>query len=265
MSKKLKLQIISDIHIEHLTGTNYELPEIEPKAPILCLLGDIGNPHHENYWEFLTIQNKNFSTVFLITGNHEYYASTIEKTDTKIIEGIKEFKLENIIFLNNGISFWENTIILGTTLWSHIPNENKEVITKYLSDYRCIDNFTTETSNMLFEKNVKWIESMFEKYPKHDFIILSHHTPLLKNVSSPDNEDTETNYAFSSDLSHLLPRVKLFAYGHTHYNHKGNNFKHGDTTLVCNQRGYPHNILKSFVPNFVYEYSEYENGKNESK
>jgi predicted phosphohydrolase len=257
MSRKLRLQIISDIHLEFLER-DHELPIIQPKANILCLLGDIGNPKHENYWEFLSIQSKNFSTIFLITGNHEYYGSSIEETNSLIVNTIKSKSLINIVFLNNGISFWENTIILGTTLWSHIPKENEEVVTKHLSDYRCIDNFTTDISNTMFIENVKWIESILEKYPKHEIIVLSHHTPLLYNVSSMNNELKSTNCAFSSDLSKLLPRIKLYAYGHTHYNHKGNSFKYHNTTLVCNQRGYPSNVLRSFIPDFVYEYCEDE-------
>ena len=70
------IQIISDVHLE-FTGV-FEKMEEEGRfprggSPILALLGDIGYPHKDHYWNFIDKVLDQFQYLILITGNHEYY------------------------------------------------------------------------------------------------------------------------------------------------------------------------------------------------
>lgn len=47
---------------------------ITPSAPILGLLGDIGNPALPTYRDFLYHQATRFKLVLVLAGNHEYYS-----------------------------------------------------------------------------------------------------------------------------------------------------------------------------------------------
>ena len=49
------------------------VPVAEPRAPVLGLLGDIGDPFTEVYRRFLEIQATRFDLVLVLSGNHEYY------------------------------------------------------------------------------------------------------------------------------------------------------------------------------------------------
>jgi hypothetical protein len=79
------------LHIEFFKGGIY--PEIlEPNAPYLCLLGDIGVTAHHAYRTFLLEQANKYEKVLVVAGNHgtifakfsqtfeEYYRSTIPKS-----------------------------------------------------------------------------------------------------------------------------------------------------------------------------------------
>jgi len=99
----MRIQYISDIHLEFLTNT----PKVIPRADVLCLVGDIGYPFSKIYKKFLTEMNNLFKKVFLITGNHEYYnlgpnfGKDMLMIEEKIQKVITENNLNNITFLND--------------------------------------------------------------------------------------------------------------------------------------------------------------------
>ena len=120
------IRVISDIHLEfYSTEINY-YDIITPNIyDILVLAGDIGNPFEYIYKNFLVWCRQNFLKVCIIAGNHEYYGNTIEDTNRKIEEICNS---NSIIFLNNSVFIHKNIAFIGTTLWSYIPDENKNVV-----------------------------------------------------------------------------------------------------------------------------------------
>lgn len=245
-----KFQIMSDIHLEHRTS----FPDIVVAGDILCLLGDIGDPKSEVYWMFLKNMSEQFFTILLLTGNHEYYGAEIGKTNAFIEHKIDEMKLNNVIFMNNKVFKIGNHVCIGTTLWSRIPPSAKTEIEGRINDYRLIKGFTTDISNDLHTKNVKWLETILEKYKndeKTKVIVLSHHSPLLKNTSFHLYENKPTNHAFSSDLSSLMKYVDYWCMGHTHHNHPKNEWTYGKRTKIAsNQMGYSMSLCSNFNPKY---------------
>ena len=71
----MRIQYISDIHLETRKQTAPFKSILEPVAEYLVLAGDIGNPITPIYEEFLKYCSDNFVTVFYVLGNHEYYNS----------------------------------------------------------------------------------------------------------------------------------------------------------------------------------------------
>ena len=63
----LRMQVMSDIHLERYPGDS--LPTVAPSAPVLALLGDIGNavagPQGDKLRAFLTIQSEAFEQASL--------------------------------------------------------------------------------------------------------------------------------------------------------------------------------------------------------
>lgn len=248
-----KIRVVSDIHLEHYSCSFPLFENIIQGGlnDILCLLGDIGDPFSDLYKNFIEWCSHNFYKIFIIAGNHEYYNSSIEKSNLKIKEISSLFF--NTHFLNNSSFVIDNKMFIGTTLWSFIPDKYKETIENSINDYKYIKDFTPDICNKLHNESVNYIKSIIEKYKGHyKIILLSHHSPLLSNTSKSHLEVLDTNYAFSSDLSLLMKDIDFWVYGHTHFNNTNNYFYFGNTTLISNQVGYHNNYVNYYNKNFYF-------------
>lgn len=237
-------QYYSDIHLEHHPSEmfiinpiqNHEItlnPKDEEKLlgnsrccellikKNLILAGDIGSPYQQNYWNFLTKMNDLFDNVFIICGNHEYYGSSIEEVNTQFKPYIQKLKLSKIHFLNNDYIIQDDCMIIGTTLWSHIPEKAKQPVLDKLNDYKLIKNFNIEKNNDLHNQATSFIDTSLQKASelniKHK-IIITHHAPLMKGTSAPCFENEITTHAFSTDCIDLINKSSFWIYGHTHHN-----------------------------------------------
>jgi hypothetical protein len=66
----LKIQIVSNLHLEL---TQDDVPQIPVTAPHIALLGDIGRGDSKKYGEFVKDLSTRYTTVLLVSKNHEYY------------------------------------------------------------------------------------------------------------------------------------------------------------------------------------------------
>jgi len=246
---KFALQIISDIHVEFP-----RVPEIiaekiptalEPHAPYLALLGDIGMPGTEKYRNLLLTAASKFKKVFVIAGNHEYYKGTYHDQKRRIQEVCNE-KSDTLVFMDKTSILVDGVRILGTTLWSHVPNEHAVIISRSINDYNLIqveegDKFkklTTAISNSWFEDERKWLHDEIEaaKGRGEKVIVLTHHAPSFKQTSAPEHDGSPNNGAFATNLEYMMgPPVVAWCFGHTHYS--SDQIING-TRVVSNQVGY---------------------------
>jgi len=258
-------QIISDIHLEFKNVLS-ELPKeaLEPKAPYLVLLGDIGYPSDPKYEQFILAQAEKFKRVFVLAGNHEFYNAEYYSTKKKIQEICS--KKDNITFLDKTSVLVDGVRVLGTTLWSNIPEKWKRDVYLGLNDYRCInvenqetkenDRLSVEQSVAWFQDELGWLKEQIllarEKQgkEKEKVVIFTHHAPSMKRTSDPRYEGSPCNCAFATDLELLMGGpVRLWCFGHTHFS--SDQFING-TRVVSNQVGYIVNGEKTgFTPGKV--------------
>lgn len=257
----MKLQIVSDIHLE-FPKTYENLPPIEPIAPYLALLGDIGYPSQPIYKKFLLECAKKFKKVFVLAGNHEYYNAEYYSTNQQI---------KNICDSHNNLIFLEKTSwvcpeeqvrICGTTLWSYIPEQLEKQAMLAMNDYHVckikdvngIRNFTTKDTVKWFNESLNWIKSELKQAEQlnQTVVMLTHHAPLVSGTSHPRYDGNWLNCAFATNLDDLFGKpIHTWAFGHTHYNSdrviKG-------TRLVSNQIGYiRENCKTTFKPKLVLD------------
>jgi predicted phosphodiesterase len=242
-------QVCSDLHLEfHHKVTLKHF--VKHSARHLIIAGDLGSPHRnfQTYLSFLQQASKKFEKVFIISGNHSCYNSTLEGTKRTIEMIVANFS--NVYFLNNSCYEFENdpVVLIGTTLWSKVLDEEKHKVVSSLNDYNMIyqDNLdenqklthiTTKDSNNEFEKNKNWLTAEIEKYRllNKRIIIITHHLPSYQFIA-PRYENSGVNSAFASNLEHLFaPPISHWIFGHTHH--------HVETTIngvkfICNPRGY---------------------------
>lgn len=241
--------IISDIHLEfspktlkkHPNKYNKKQFNIDEKEEInVILAGDIGYPGTRQYSEFITHTSKLYDNVFLICGNHEYYKKTLEEVPEIIKNTIKNLK--NIYFLDNEFILYKDIYIIGTTLWSHIQDHT---LSKYISDFTHIQNFSVDKYNELYQNNINFLENTLNIVKNHNkkCIIITHHLPSFQMIHKKYEKYGNMNQLFANNCEKFIDDSVLFwACGHSHtYVRK---FING-VDIICNPKGYPS------------EYSEY--------
>lgn len=228
----MRFQTISDIHIDINRVKNVAIPFIvEPKAPTLCVLGDLGNPFSDEYKQWYLYHTDLFEDIVFIAGNHEYYNKYgMTATETRLTD-IASLS-PKLHYLNRSTVTIDGITIAGTVLWSHIPKQS-EIYCNLISDYRkiIVDNskFTAENSNALHQLDREWLKKQTDAQ-----IIMTHHVPSWK-LLDPEFEGSTTNPFFMSHSDDLFTsNIKYWLYGHVH---RSNNVVINDINFICNPRG----------------------------
>ncbi|EQL03519.1 hypothetical protein G6O67_000508 [Ophiocordyceps sinensis] len=250
----MPLQIMSDLHLE--APKAYDYFDIRPRAPYLALLGDIGNvvSHREDYREFLTRLLTQFRVVLFVPGNHEAYHSDWPSTLSTLRafeQGVRsDSSLGEFVLLDRAAHHLprEKTVILGCSLFSRVPPESERRVSMGLNDFYQIDDWDTKAHNDAHARDLAWLNSQVAELEGTDnkIVILTHWSPTRHvDAVEPRHAASPIMTAFSTDLSEercfKSPSVRLWAFGHTHYNcdvqvDRGQ----GAPTLrlLTNQRGY---------------------------
>jgi predicted phosphodiesterase len=211
-------QFVSDLHLEK----GFQNRFINPKAPILILNGDIGNPFDISYQKFLTETSYYFDKVLIISGNHEYgkfHVSKYDDVDLRI-HNICSIK-NNLIYLQKDLFTFNNITVAGCTFWSTKPK------TKY----------------DLHLDHVKWLTNTLKENIATDFIVATHHCPLYECLHTKYSEKTPDYFASNQSDLIKMNNVKLWIYGHSHNNKKI--FLH-NKWIVSNQYGSYENPLYGY-------------------
>ncbi len=246
----LNIQIASDLHVEfweQKTRFNF----LKPVAPILALLGDIcctaTEADFNNFKKFINEILPLYEHIILVPGNHEYYCTDTNPTEESTFDACNKkiksfFKHPKLHYLNNGkmvINTDEGPYtIIGSTLWTEIPEEKYEMATEQINDYGYIyEKVDTKISpqfiNNLYIKNLRYLKTQITRARNTKIIILTHHKPYIGGL-----KETDRNFVYESDVSFLMKQpIILWAYGHTHIK---DDTVINDVRIVSNPKGYPH-------------------------
>ena len=258
----LRIQIASDLHIEYYESFDNVPPDIiKPRAPVLALLGDIGLAFSDLLREFLFEQCNRFEQVLFLAGNHEFYnIDGLTHSMKEQADWMRQMcsKKTNLHFMEKDSLVIEGVVILGTTLWSNIPDCMLKKAEKSLNDYHRTYKHrpgesprklrANETTDM-YHLNIGWIRSELAKARENGqkVVVLTHHTPSMGGTSHPRYDRSDISCCFSSDLRLLLeeesPNLVAWACGHTHYNF---DFLVGNVRVCSNQRGYKFGPSKAY-------------------
>lgn len=271
----LRLQILSDLHLENPSA--YDVFEITPKAPYLALLGDIGVVQDAGFSPFLQTQLKQFSVVLFLLGNHEPYHSTWLETKKKLhrfCESVNQQsesdtptqdtqkKTGTLVFLDQTrYDLSSEVTVLGCTLFSQLSESQKERVSFGLNDFYHINDWTVDDHTAAHQSDLKWLDSQVPQIatsePHRKIVVFTHHSPVTRDARAvdPRHVNSPLSSGFATDLSGRecwkSPSVRLWAYGHTHFN--ANYVDYIGKTVVSNQRGYYFSQAQEFGPELVVE------------
>jgi predicted phosphodiesterase len=250
----MAIQILSDLHLE--APKAYDVFQIVPKAPYLALLGDMGNiaSHRDDCLAFLTLQLNQFRAVLFVPGNHEAYHSNWPRTldilrafeqDVRKDRSLGEFVLlDRAAFRLPGT----NVTILGCSLFSSIPPESQMAVSFGLNDFFQTSDWDVGMHNEAHKRDLAWLNAQVADLEQSDvnIMIFSHWSPSLDvRAVEPRHAGSPITSAFSTELSDEAcfksGNVKVWAFGHTHYNCDFTVEREGGAgrlRLLANQRGY---------------------------
>ena len=266
---KADFQIMSDLHLE--VSNQYSSFHIPKAAPYLILAGDIGRLiDYESYLDFLRSQCCQFTRVFLVLGNHEFYGLSREEglQRAELLEQEPDLSGKLVVMNQTRVTLdaLPGITLLGCTLHSWIPPEAREIVEAKVNDFRRIKNWTVDRHVMEYTSDVNWLHKQInlirneETTSRHRIVVITHHAPSVQGSSRPSDIGSPLRSAFATDLLGnssvpLLSDVQWWIFGHTHY---CTEFSKGNVKLISNQRGYvinkssretpvPSAVLRSFV------------------
>ncbi|KAI1741253.1 Metallo-dependent phosphatase-like protein [Xylaria scruposa] len=252
----LQIQVLSDLHLETpISQPLYQKFRLFVQGSHVFMLGDIGLVLDDALFVFLRnlLTKSRGSRFFYVLGNHEPYRSTLPNAVARLRAFEKEANYKygaRFIFLNRDrYDIDANTTILGCTLWSGVLPQQAADVNALLTDfneYNGIRGWTLENHVEEHGKDRDWLNNevrMLEQMePQRQIIIATHHSPTLDpRAVDPAHQGNSVSSAFATDMSKDLcwtsRAVKLWAFGHTHYN-CGFRDLATDKLVVANQRGY---------------------------
>ena len=247
----MKIQIVSDLHIEYLSDDNIDpLKIITPSAEILVLAGDIGSLYKlPQLRKFLTDLSPHFKLMLYVLGNHEfyYYNDSVQYSMKTLYQKALELRddIPNLVILNRNSVIIGNTCICGATLWSK-PDIK---IPKYIIRINGISN---EVYENMHNKDLAYIESMIDYCDTNNLkLVVVTHYPPTKDVLGGTEKRNISLYV--NNLDHLLSkdRVSTWICGHVHRNFDFTS--PNGTRLIGNQIGKPRENINTFIKYLTME------------
>eukprot|EP01113_Clastostelium_recurvatum_P002326 TRINITY_DN10965_c0_g2_i1.p1 TRINITY_DN10965_c0_g2~~TRINITY_DN10965_c0_g2_i1.p1 ORF type:complete len:236 (-),score=27.31 TRINITY_DN10965_c0_g2_i1:247-954(-) len=212
-----RVQLVSDVHVEFPRTTERLDPRtLQPQAPYLALLGDIGYPSKQEYKDLLLKASDDFKMVFIIAGNHEYYKGHYDSVKKQITDICAE--RDNLIYMDKRSMLVDGVRVLGCTLWSYVSDGNAKLVQKCLNDYHCIyvtgkdgewEKLSVPDTVGWHQDEVAWLnaEIQLAKEKGERVVIFTHHAPSMKRTSDPQYVYNFTSSFLPGSMGSL--RIKL--------------------------------------------------------
>ncbi|KAF3034380.1 hypothetical protein E8E12_001290 [Didymella heteroderae] len=247
-------QIISDLHLETpVAAPQYAAFKLSVMSDDVLLLGDIGltTDNRLLVWLRKLLEDNPSCRVFYVMGNHEPYRSTYEaavRTLRGFEEEAKDIYGGRFNFLCRNRYDIGDVTILGCTLWSNIdPFQASEIASRStdLEEKYGIRDWTLERHQEEHMKDLAWLNDQvrsLQDETHRQIIVATHHSPTIDpRATDPAQRGDAMSSNFATDLSTELcwtsPQVKLWAFGHTHYNCSYRDKETGKL-VIANQKGY---------------------------
>jgi hypothetical protein len=245
----MNIQYCSDLHIDRFPGIPFHV-FVRPSAPVLIVAGDICPVANPLYGEFLVWCRRNWRTIVVITGNHEYFCEPGKEQTFDEIEKVVEqtCKTLNIHFLQGGKDVrlpGTNIRIVGATLWSAIDpiiwnkvnairGDFKETFQRTHNSVRNTDPSDICALHALHKAQL--LSAFAPKYMNETLIVVTHHMPSLKLLEERHKTAEFRSCYASADDDLFLGNVNAWICGH---GHRSIQYKvTGGPLLLMNARGY---------------------------
>jgi predicted phosphodiesterase len=236
----MRIQIASDLHLEHLEWRFPNFRGVEPTdADILVLAGDIANGARA-----LELFSNWPCPVIYVPGNHEYYGSSLAKVQADFAEQAECFP--NITILAPGVSDVGGVRFIGCTLWTDYCLFGEQYLelamvacATSLPDHKVISVdgntlFSPAIAREIHLQQKEWLRAKLDEPFDGKTVVVTHNAPAPASLH-PMFERDLVSTAFISDLSDMLGSAALHIHGHTHHSF---DYDVRGTRVIANPMGY---------------------------
>jgi len=248
----MKIQFASDLHLEMAANAAWlQSHPLEVAGDILVLAGDTAYLEEDMPNWFLDWASASYQQVLLIPGNHEFY---LYGDMTKRGESWQWMLRENVGYYYNKVVIIDNTDLILSTMWSHIPEVDMFQVQRGLNDFYqilCNDHrLTPDDFNTEHERCKHFIMKSVAESKAKCIVVVTHHVPTLQAVA-PQHQGSALSSAIAVEMGNFIAEshIDYWIYGHSHTNI---DTEIGNTKIVSNQLGY-------------IAYSEQHNGFNNKR
>ena len=234
----MRIQFTSDLHLEMPANAEWlQQHPIKVVGDILILAGDTGYLDDGLPAWFLDWAAESYKQVLLIPGNHEYYHyGDVAKRGESWQWALRD----NVAYYSNKVVAIDDTDIVLSTLWTHIPETEMFQVQRGLNDFHQVlyqdRMFTPDDYNKEHDMCRRFIEDSVANSKAKHIVVVTHHVPTQRAVA-PQHKGSALNSAFVVDMSNLIAghHIDYWIYGHSHTNI---DTVIGNTHIVSNQLGY---------------------------
>jgi len=244
----MKIRYISDIHLDW--DETFRIPSMDDdKETTLVIAGDLWKDckHLTKILQpkgksWLAITASQFKYVVYVLGNHDNWGTNLDTLPDKCNRLHKEQGLDNVFLLENSVIELDGIKFAGGTLWTDYGNRNTISMMEaedYMNDYR----LTTVGKEYRKMKPIDCLH-IFDKTKKTIFnsgadVVVTHMAPSYCSVNHKyrcDRHELSNTWYYSELSSYIADSgIKLWVHGHMH---DPCEYTIGDTTVVCNPKGY---------------------------
>lgn len=249
----MKIQYMSDLHLE-FGNTEGEMFLPEPVGDVLILAGDIITVHglanvdskKNRYKKLFDHASANWKHVFFIAGNHEYYKWNKSNVPSYLRQWVNQW--DNVHFFENDTMQIDGITFVGATLWTDFFGGQERYaayVAGVMNDYASHTYLTTSMTADYHQRSKGYIEYVAKNNDK--VVVFTHHAPSSLS-SHPKYAGDMANAGYYSNMEEFLeqlPSIKYWIHGHMH---NPSDYMIGQTKVVANPRGYPHEANYSFDP-----------------
>ena len=247
---------MSDLHLE------FGSLDLEPVGEdVLVLAGDVGLGAASARWA-VSYASRTKVPVVMIAGNHEFYRQPSIRSTFDALRAVANAE-PLLTFLDDDVATVAGVTFVGSTLWtdydlygSVFRPSAMAYARRAMNDHCAISEdegpFTPEYARRRHEFSVGILrEYLPRRYPEGPVVVVTHHLPSARSIDER-YADHPLNPAFASNLDDLVAdsAAALWVHGHTH---RSADHQIGETRVLCNPRGYPHELNSAFDPDFVVE------------
>ena len=246
----VKLQLISDLHTEFHRGSKRLLESlpIAPDLDFLVVAGDsvvFSQQPEQNVKPVFRFFAEHARHVLIVEGNHEYYSAiSAERTEAKMADYVSRH--ENIHWLRNSEIKLDDVQFFGGTMWFPDRDGLNQTYEKKIADFSQIKNL----GHWVYQRNQEFSDHA-QELVRQDTIVVTHHLPHARSTPETFCGD-QLNRFFVSDQTKLIEekQPRLWLHGHSHV---ACDYTLGNTRVVCNPYGYPHERNGRPYPQAVLE------------